>query len=194
MRYTVAWSGVNWADLMAAQDAFRTDFYDRSTRTIIGTMLWTEYRPVIKIGPKGVLGSHEIRPVHSAPSLGQSICILYWFLISNLTVYCCFRMKWSWCLRKMAPLSEAELDRAAASGVPVHGHQNSRDSGQFTNTKGLLNGPGQNNCFLNSAVQVRTFLYSVRGLERSELGGSHGWPGRLWDRFLWHSFMLNLIL
>jgi len=27
-------------------------------------------------------------------------------------------------------------------------------------------------------------LYSVRGLERSELGGSHGCPGRLWDRFL----------
>jgi len=31
------------------------------------------YRPVIKIGPKGALGSHEIRPIHSAPSLGQSI-------------------------------------------------------------------------------------------------------------------------
>jgi len=30
-------------------------------------------RPVIKIGPKGALGSHEIRPIHSAPSLGQSI-------------------------------------------------------------------------------------------------------------------------
>jgi len=28
-------------------------------------------------------------------------------------------------------------------------------------------------------------LYSVRGLERSELGGSHGCQGRLWDRFLW---------
>lgn len=28
----------------------------------------------------------------------------------------------------------------------------SRDSVAFT--KGLLNGPGQNNCFLNSAVQV----------------------------------------
>jgi len=27
-------------------------------------------------------------------------------------------------------------------------------------------------------------VYSVRGLERSELGGSHGCPGRLWDRFL----------
>jgi len=27
-------------------------------------------------------------------------------------------------------------------------------------------------------------LYSVRGLERSELGGSHGCPGRLWERFL----------
>jgi len=65
--------GVNWADLMAAQGAFGTDFYDRSTRTIEGTMLWTEYRPVIKFGPKGALGSHEIRPIHSAPSLGQSI-------------------------------------------------------------------------------------------------------------------------
>jgi len=65
-----AWRGVNWADLMAAQGAFGTDFYDRSTRT----MLWTEYyRPVIKIGPKGAMGSHEIRPIHSAPSLGQSI-------------------------------------------------------------------------------------------------------------------------
>jgi len=37
-----AWSGVNWADLMAAQGAFGADFYDRSTRTIVGTMLWTE--------------------------------------------------------------------------------------------------------------------------------------------------------
>jgi len=36
-----AWSGVKWADLMAA---FGTDFYDRSTRTIVGAMLWTEYR------------------------------------------------------------------------------------------------------------------------------------------------------
>jgi len=42
-------------------------FFDRYTRTIVGTMLWMEYRPVIKIGPK------EIRPSHSAPSLGQSI-------------------------------------------------------------------------------------------------------------------------
>jgi len=58
---------------MAAQGAFVTDFYDRSTRTKVATMLWTEYRPVIKIGPKGALGSHEIRPIHPAPSLGQSI-------------------------------------------------------------------------------------------------------------------------
>jgi len=40
---------VNWADLMAAQGAFGTDFYDRSTRTIIGTMLWTEYNSEIII-------------------------------------------------------------------------------------------------------------------------------------------------
>jgi len=52
---------------MAAQGAFGTDFYERSTRTIVGTMLWAEYRPVIKIDPKGSLGSHEIRPIHSAP-------------------------------------------------------------------------------------------------------------------------------
>jgi len=81
-----AWSGVNWADLMAAQGAFGTDFYHRSTRTLVGTMLWTEYRPVIKIGPKGALGSHEnqeMRPIHYAPSLGQSlhkcsVIYLYW--------------------------------------------------------------------------------------------------------------------
>jgi len=73
-----AWSGVNWADLMAAQGAFGTDFYDRSTRTLVGTVLWTEYRPVIKIGPKSALGSHEIRPIHSALSLGQSITIASW--------------------------------------------------------------------------------------------------------------------
>jgi len=31
-------------------------------------------------------------------------------------------------------------------------------------------------------------LYSVRGLERSELSGSHGCPGRLWDCFLWQVY------
>jgi len=66
-RYTLseAWSGVNWA----GQGAFGTDFYDRSTRTILGTMLWTEYIPVIKFGLKAALGSHEIRPSHSASRL-----------------------------------------------------------------------------------------------------------------------------
>jgi len=49
-----AWSGVNWADLMAAQGAFGTDFYDRS----IGILrpkhraYYRSGRPVIKIGPK----------------------------------------------------------------------------------------------------------------------------------------------
>jgi len=32
---------------------------------------------VIKIDPKGALGSHEIRPIHSAPSPGQSIPYLH---------------------------------------------------------------------------------------------------------------------
>jgi|GEM_PF-2657041 len=79
-RYTLseAWSGVNWADLMAAQSAFGTDFYDRSTRTIVGTMVWTEYRPVIKIGLKGALGSHDIRhSLRSKPRTEYSYNLLY---------------------------------------------------------------------------------------------------------------------
>jgi len=84
-RYTLseAWSGVNWADVMAAQGAFGTDFYDRSTRMIVGTMLWTEYSSVIKIGPKCALGSHEIRPIHSTPSLGQSIVVKYRYTVNG---------------------------------------------------------------------------------------------------------------
>jgi len=60
---------VNGADLMAAQGAFGTDFYDRS----ILRPKHRSGRPVIKIGPNGALGSHEICLIHSAPSLGQSI-------------------------------------------------------------------------------------------------------------------------
>jgi len=53
IKYTLseAWSGVDWADHMAVHGAFGTDFYDRPTRTIVGTMLWTEYRLVIKRRP-----------------------------------------------------------------------------------------------------------------------------------------------
>lgn len=36
---------------------------------------------------------------------------------------------------------------------------------QLTDTKGLLNGPGQNNCFLNCAVQV-----SAEPITRSQCG------------------------
>jgi len=66
---------VNWADLMAAQGAFGTDFYDRSILRQKHPAYYRSGRPVIKIGPKGALGSHEIRPINSAPSLGQSIAI-----------------------------------------------------------------------------------------------------------------------
>jgi len=66
---------VNWADLMAAQDDFGTDFYDRSILRSKHRGYYRSGRPVIEIGPKGALGSHEIRPIYSAPSLGQSILI-----------------------------------------------------------------------------------------------------------------------
>jgi ferredoxin len=42
--------------------------------------------------------------------------------------------------------------------LPISIATPSRDSMTFTSTKGLLNGPGQNNCFLNSAVQVGIFI------------------------------------
>jgi len=61
-----AWSGVNWADLMAAQGAFGTDFYDRSILRPKHRAYYRSGGPVIKIGPKGALGSHEIRPIHSS--------------------------------------------------------------------------------------------------------------------------------
>jgi len=58
---------------MAAQGAFGTDFYDWSILRPKHCAYYRSGRPVIEIGPKGALGSHEIRPIHSAPSLGQSI-------------------------------------------------------------------------------------------------------------------------
>jgi len=78
VRYTLteAWSGVNWADRMAAQGAFGTDFYDRCILRLQHRAYYRSGRPDIKIGPKGALGSHEIRPIHSAPSLGQSKTML----------------------------------------------------------------------------------------------------------------------
>jgi len=68
-----AWSGVNWVDLIAAQGAYGTYFYDRSILRPKHRVYYQPGRPVIKIGPKGALGSHEIRPIHSAPRLGQSL-------------------------------------------------------------------------------------------------------------------------
>jgi len=64
---------MNWADLVSAQGAFGTDSYDRSILRPKHRAYYRSGRPVIKIGPKGALGSNEIRPIHSAPSLGQSI-------------------------------------------------------------------------------------------------------------------------
>jgi len=37
---------------------------------------------------------------------------------------------------------------------------------------------------VNYLYHFHPLLYSVRGFERSELGGSHGCSGRLWDRLL----------
>jgi len=44
--------------------------------------------------------------------------------------------------------------------------------------------------------EERIVQYSVRGLERSKLGGSHGCPGRLYDGFHKYNlaFMENLVM
>jgi len=78
---------VNWADLMAAQGAYGTDSYDRSILRLKHRAYYRAGRPVIKIGPNCALGSYEIRPIHSSPSLGQSIQtynIAHGILISTL--------------------------------------------------------------------------------------------------------------
>jgi len=43
-------------------------------------------------------------------------------------------------------------------------------------------------CTLLIIIYTYELLNSVRGSVRSELGGSHGCPGRLWDRFLWQVY------
>jgi len=78
---------VNWADLMAAQGTFGTDFSDRSILRPKHRAYYRSGRPVIKIGPIGALGSHEIRPIHSAPSLGPSIISDFSIYFGSLTPY-----------------------------------------------------------------------------------------------------------
>jgi len=79
---------VDWADLMAAQGAFGIDFYDRSILRLKYRAYYRSGRPVIKIGPKGTLGSHEIRPIHYAPSLGQSIVgSVHYLLFTGLSSF-----------------------------------------------------------------------------------------------------------
>jgi len=90
-----AWSGVDWADLMAAQGAFGTDFYDRSILRPKHRAYYRSGRPVIKIGPKGALGRHEIRPIHSTPSRRQSIVdINIGFVKFNFRSDQCFFMQY----------------------------------------------------------------------------------------------------
>jgi len=65
-----AWSGVDWADLMAAQGALGTDFFDRSTRTIVGTMLWTEYidlsKKSVPKAPWAAMRSAQFTPLQAS--------------------------------------------------------------------------------------------------------------------------------
>jgi len=67
-RLGAEWIGrISWLPRAPLGPIFMTGLYS------VHRAYYHSGRPVIKIGPKGALGSHEIRPIHSAPSLGQSI-------------------------------------------------------------------------------------------------------------------------
>jgi len=170
---------VNLADLMAAQGAFGTDFYDRSTRSIVGAMLWTEYnRPVIKIGPKGALGSHEIQPnsLRSKPQTEYS--------------------SWYARLQYQVPL-DIELEMHVGTMMCIVCQKNEESvvyvdvvsrcilTCLFDFHSTFHTGHVETILCRLQDVPTRpinalfTYLYSVRGLKRSELGGSHGCPGHL---------------
>jgi len=66
-----------------------------------------------------------------------------------------------------------------------------RDTSQPVSAMSLLKSKNVNLAWLSWCFSNETghrIKYSVRGLERSELGGSHGCPGRLWNRFLWQAY------
>jgi len=67
-RYTLseAWSGVNWADLMAAQGAFGTDFYDRSILRPKHRGYYRSGRPVIKNAPWAAMRSAPFTPLQAS--------------------------------------------------------------------------------------------------------------------------------
>lgn len=75
--------------------------------------------------------------------------------------------KMQWSVKMMSP-GPVPVVRGLQPKCPTVGgraesgflHFNPRNSISITNTKGLLNMPGQNNCFLNSAVQVSVFIIS----------------------------------
>jgi len=55
--------------------------------------------------------------------------------------------------------SEVHPGAVSPPSAAYHGHHPTPPYSYAPNTKGLLNAPGQNNCFLNSAVQVSFFSY-----------------------------------
>jgi len=70
-RLGAEWIGwMSWLPRAPLGPIFMTGLY--SVQSIVPTY-YRSGRPVINIGPKGDLGSYEIRPIHFAPSLGQSM-------------------------------------------------------------------------------------------------------------------------
>jgi len=63
--YSEAWSGVNWADLMAAQGALGTDFYDRFTLRPKHRAYYRSSRPVPKT-PWAAMRSAQFTPLQAS--------------------------------------------------------------------------------------------------------------------------------
>jgi len=61
-----AWSGVNGADLMAAQGAFGTDVYYRSILRPKHSAYYRSGRPVIKKAPWAAMRSAQFTPLQAS--------------------------------------------------------------------------------------------------------------------------------
>jgi len=79
-------------------------------------------------------------------------------------------------------ISTARIEHVSAKEIDEFG----RASLHYANNRKVYQIVAKELDFEDDEIALGTHfvVYSVRGLERSELGGSHGCPGRLWDRIL----------
>jgi len=126
-------------------------------------------------------GRHLIlrEKIHAEIDKNENSLIISWNMV--LLYYFCFGVQFRTSYHVCGHKFESRLERKA-SNFPHHLRLLLGDYRGMAKFGAHFNQEVR----FNSAVKCEgpEVLYSVRGLERSELGGSHGCPGRLWDRVL----------